>query len=78
MYTSVGDRGPEGLHCLDGPQGQKGEAGRDGSPGQTGLIGPPGPPGGGKGIVKLFSSLHLVMRKITFLRNARTAWTRRT
>lgn len=45
----LGDRGPEGLHCLDGPLGQKGDPGRDGLPGQIGLIGPPGPPGGGKG-----------------------------
>lgn len=26
----TGDRGPEGLHCLDGPRGQKGDPGRDG------------------------------------------------
>lgn len=48
-FYFLGDRGPEGLHCLDGPTGQKGEPGRDGLPGQIGLVGPPGPPGGGKG-----------------------------
>lgn len=73
----TGDRGPEGLHCLDGPTGQKGDPGRDGLPGHIGLVGPPGPPGGGKGTVVTFiieNNGIMKKKRFSFIRNTWTDW----